>query len=99
MLLDYAEDQAKRRKQVFLNDWQIKLNEFLRFNERGVLPDAAKVSRESADEKSQHEYELFSARRRATIETQAEQELMRDLENTAKSLPKRAPKRKKADES
>ncbi len=30
MFLDYAEDQAKRRKQVFLNDWKTKLDEFLK---------------------------------------------------------------------
>ena len=88
MFLDYAEDQARRRKQVFLNDWTTKLDEFLRFNERQVLPDAGSVSRESADEKAQQEYERFSERRRSEIEAQAEQDLMRELENTAKKLLK-----------
>ncbi len=88
MFLDYAEDQARRRKQVFLYDWTTKLDEFLRFNERQVLPDAGSVSRESADEKAQQEYERFSERRRSAIETQAEQDLMRELEDTAKKLPK-----------
>ena len=37
MWLDFAEDQAKRRKQVFMKDWEQKLNQFLRFNERRVL--------------------------------------------------------------
>lgn len=32
MWLDFAEDQARRRKQVFLKDWEMKLNDFLRFN-------------------------------------------------------------------
>jgi hypothetical protein len=31
MWLDFAEDQARRRKQVFLKDWKAKLDEFLRF--------------------------------------------------------------------
>lgn len=57
MFLDYAEDQAKRRKQVFMANWKEKLDEFLRFNERNVLPDAGKVSREAADEKAEREYE------------------------------------------
>ena len=39
MWLDFAEDQARRRKQVFLKDWEIKLDEFLRFNERAVLAE------------------------------------------------------------
>ena len=38
MWLDFAEDQARRRKLVFLKDWDLKLDEFLRFNDRAVLP-------------------------------------------------------------
>jgi hypothetical protein len=34
MWLDFAEDQARRRKQVFLKDWDTKLDEFLKFNDR-----------------------------------------------------------------
>ena len=40
MFLDYAEDQARRRRQVFLADWEARLDDFLRFNERAVLPNA-----------------------------------------------------------
>ncbi len=35
MFLDYAEDQARRRKQVFMSDWTIKLDEFLRVQRKG----------------------------------------------------------------
>jgi len=45
MCLDFAEDQARRRKHVFLKDWETKLNEFLRFNERAVLGDKGSVSK------------------------------------------------------
>ena len=34
MWLDFAEDQAKRHKQVFMHDWKQKLDDFLRFNTR-----------------------------------------------------------------
>lgn len=94
MFLDYAEDQAQRRKQVFLRDWPTKLDEFLRFNERRVLPDAGSVSRETADEQATQEFERFSQRRRDAIEAQAEQDAIRELEDTAKSLPKSPTKRK-----
>ena len=87
MFLDYAEDQARRRKQVFLNDWKTKLDEFLKFNDRRILPDAGSVSREAADEKAIEEYEQFSARRRAEIEAQAEHDGMRELEGFAKKAP------------
>jgi hypothetical protein len=89
MFLDYAEDQAKRRKQVFLQDWNTKLDEFLKFNEREVLLDAGKVSREKANELATQEYELFSERRRTEIEAQAERDAMKQLEDLAKTPPKR----------
>jgi hypothetical protein len=64
MWLDYAEDQAKRRKQVFLRDWEARLNAFLEFNDRRLLHNAGKVSKESADSRADAEYEKFAARRR-----------------------------------
>jgi hypothetical protein len=73
---------------VFLMDWRVKLDEFLEFNERGVLPDAGNVSREAADQKAIQEYERFSERRRAQIETQAENDNLKLLEDLAKKLPK-----------
>jgi hypothetical protein len=86
MFLDFAEDQARRRKQVFLRDWETKLDEFLRFHERQVLPDAGSVTREEADEKAGQEYEEFSERRRLAIEAQAEEDQIRELENLARKL-------------
>jgi hypothetical protein len=88
MFLDYAEDQAKRRKQVFMKDWQEKLDGFLAFNERQVLPDAGKRSREQADAHALGEYALFEQRRRALAEAEGENAI-RELEQTLKKLPKK----------
>jgi hypothetical protein len=71
-----------------MSDWTVKLDEFLRFNDRSVLPDAGSVSREQADEKAKLEDEKFSERRRVAIEAQAEQDIIRDLENIEKKLKK-----------
>ncbi len=90
MFLDYAEDQARRRKQVFLRDWKTKLDEFLRFNERPVLPGVGSVSRASADLKANDEYEKFAVRRRAALEEQGEAEALRALEGAAQVASKRA---------
>ena len=49
MYLNYAEDQAKRRRQVFMRDWREKLDAFLQFNERDILTNAGKVTKEIAD--------------------------------------------------
>lgn len=89
MFLDYAEDQAWRRKQVFMADWRAKLDEFLRFNERSVLPDAGRVTREEADRKALAEYERFAERRRAALEAEGEAEIARQLEETARRVSAR----------
>jgi hypothetical protein len=96
MWLDFAEDQARRRKQVFLKDWETKLEEFLRFNERGVLANAGSISKSEADARAETEYERFAARRRALLEAEGEQESFKLLEDTAKALPtrKKRPKKK-----
>ena len=50
MWLDFAEDQAKRQKQIFLRDWQEKLEQFLSFNDREVLQGAGNISKKQVDE-------------------------------------------------
>lgn len=87
MWLDFAEDQSSRRKQVFMRDWQMKLDEFLRFNDRNVLPDAGKVSKQQADEKAEAEYEQFAVRRREAKEALGEAELMKQIEAATKQIP------------
>jgi hypothetical protein len=98
MFLDYAEDQANRKRPIQLADWQRKLDEFLKFNERAVLPDAGRVSREAADEKAHVEYERFAERRRELAEAQGEADNLKALEDLAKKLPKRR-ERKPEDEA
>ncbi len=94
MWLDFAEDQARRRKQVFLKDWEAKLNEFLRFNERAVLDNKGKVSKNDADARAEAEYEEFASRRRALLEAEAERATQKALEDAARELNgKRKPER------
>jgi len=95
MFLDFAEDQAKRRKQIFLRDWREKLDDFLRFNERNVLPDAGHVTREEADRKAQAEYAAFEQRRRAELEAQAEAELIREVNALTKQAKQKSPPKRK----
>lgn len=60
MYLDYAENQAKRKILMKMNDWIQKLDSFLSFNEYGVLKDAGKVSAEIAKQLALKEYSKFS---------------------------------------
>lgn len=89
MWLDFAEDQARRRKQVFMKDWEQRLDEFLQFNERNVLTNAGSISKAKADEFAHQQYDQFAERRRAFKEAQGEQDTIKTLEDAAKNLPKR----------
>lgn len=64
MWLDFAEDQALRRKQVFLQDWDTKLDQFLSFNDREVLQGAGEISKKTADEKAKKVFDIFAQKRR-----------------------------------
>ncbi len=86
MWLDFAEDQARRRKQVFMQGWTQKLDDFLAFNERSVLPNAGSVKKKTADEHARQEYAWFEVRRREYKESLGEAESIKVLEETAKVL-------------
>lgn len=88
MWLDFAEDQAKRRKQIFMKDWEQKLDDFLRFNERQVLSNAGKVSKQAAEEHAKDEYEKFEIQRREYKEALGEVDNIKQLEQAAKTLGK-----------
>jgi hypothetical protein len=94
MFLDFAEDQARRRKQIFLHNWQTRLHDFLRLNERAILPDAGKVSREQADAVAEQEYDRFAAHRRARLDDEAEADTLRLLEDEVRKLPRPKTRRK-----
>ncbi len=70
MWLDFAEDQALRRKQVFLQDWDSKLDQFLSFNDRDVLQGAGGISKKAADEKAKDVFDIFDRKRRRLKESE-----------------------------
>lgn len=86
MWLDFAEDQARRRKQVFLSDWRTRLDRFLRFNERPVLPDKGRVTKADADARAEAEYVQFAARRRALLEAHGARDNLQALASAAKRV-------------
>ena len=79
MYLDFAEDMARRRKQMTMNEWAGKLDEFLKFNERQVLSGAGKVSHDRARKIAHQEYETFDANRKEAEKAEADAEYIEDL--------------------
>ena len=89
VFLDYAEDQARRRKQVFLKDWPERLDAFLSFNDREVLPGLGSVSRDAAEQRALAAYEQFNERRRLAAEEQGADDAMAALEDAARIAEQR----------
>ena len=85
MWLDFAEDQAKRRKQLFLKDWQEKLDSFLQFNDRKVLHSAGNTSNTAAKAHAEATYAAFATKRRKLLEAEAERSSIAALEEQAKN--------------
>ena len=71
MYLDYAEDQAKRHRQIFMRDWRKKLDAFLQFNERDILKNPGKVSKEVADQLAFKQFIIYH-KHRLSIESKQE---------------------------
>ena len=59
MYLDYAEYQASKWKPMYMKDWAIKLDAFLKFNEEEILQNKWKVSHEVAMALAEKEYNQF----------------------------------------
>lgn len=89
MWLDFAEDQARRRKQVFMQDWEQRLDDFLKFNDREILTGAGSVSKAVADSAAREEYELFAQQRRKEREAAGADDSFKALEEAARNLPDR----------
>jgi len=86
MYLDYAEDQAKRHKQVYMKQWREKLDAFLQFNEREILHNAGKVKKIVADKLAIEQYEEFNRARLTREAEQEDKEDFKQLEELEKSV-------------
>ena len=59
MYLDYAEFQAKKQIPMTMEDWAVRLNKFLDFNEMEILQDKGKVNAEIAKSFAESEFEKY----------------------------------------
>ena len=76
MFLDHAEDMARDKTPMTMNDWDNSLNEFLKFRRREILEGKGKVSREEMERKVLKEYAIYNTRR---LKTPPEDEIIGEL--------------------
>lgn len=70
LCLDFVEDQAKNRREIFLHEWEDKLNELLRLMGRHVLKGKGQRSKKQAQAHVRGQYRLYEERRRLEAEHQ-----------------------------
>lgn len=98
MYLDFAEDQARRRKVMTMNEWAQKLDDFIAFLERDVLKNAGSVSHDRAEAIAHERYAAFDTNRREAERIAADVEHLDELaqiEKEAESLKKIGPSKPK----
>ena len=86
MYLDYAEDQAKRKIPMTMEDWSNKLDAFLQFNERKVLDNPGKVSAEIAKSFAESEWEKYRIVQDRLFVSDFDREVKKLLTSTKKKL-------------
>ena len=89
MYLDFAEDQAKRRKQMTMQEWSERLDAFLSFNDRNVLTHAGHLQAAVAEKLALGRYEEFDNQRREAERLVADRDDLRVLEKIEKLTNKR----------
>jgi hypothetical protein len=81
--LEFAELQALNRKPMYMKDWIVKLDDYLRLSGRDILTHVGTVSHEEAVRKAELEFEKYRQQQLAEP-SQAE----KDFEKAVKKLPK-----------
>lgn len=79
MFLDFADDQARRRKRLHMADWIAQTDRFLTFNERDVLTNAGRVSHDRMETIAHGVYAEFDTGRREREAVEAEAEHLEEL--------------------
>lgn len=62
LYIDYAELRAKDHKPMYMRDWILKLDDFLRLSDKEILTHAGSISAKLAKEKADAEYDKFKER-------------------------------------
>lgn len=77
MYLDYAEMQAQNRNVMTMDNWNQKLDTFLKFNEKEILTNTGKISAEIAKSFAESEYKKYQVVQDKLFESDFDKELKR----------------------
>ena len=86
--LELAEIQALNRKPMYMKDWTLKLDEFVKITGNDILKDAGKISHQQALNKAATEYEKYKERTKNEL-SEVEKHFINQIEGAAKKLDKK----------
>lgn len=86
--LDLAEERAKRKIPMTMEDWAKRLDAFLRFDEREVLQNAGAITAEIAKHHAESEFETYRVIQDRKFESDFDKE-MRALERSRKKAARK----------
>ena len=98
--LNYAQDQAERRKVVHMSDWLTKADQFIEFNDYEPLNDHGHIARKDADKLAEDRYGLYDQGRKEIEFREADRSLVEALQEADRKLisqRKRLQPRRKSD--
>ena len=88
MFLDYAEDQAERRRQLKMSDWKEKIDGFLAFNDYEILNGGGSIRRDKANAIAHERYETFNNNRKKQEIIEADEQDLKELEDIEERVKK-----------
>jgi hypothetical protein len=88
--LDLAEDRARRKIPMTMEDWARRLDMFIEFNDRNVLDNPGKISAKAAQSHAASEFEKYRITQDRLFES--------DFDKEMKALAKELEKKKGADD-
>jgi len=80
--LDLAEERAKRKIPMTMQDWAKRLDLFLEYDDRAVLKDAGKISAEIAKDKAESEFETYRIVQDRLFQSDFDKLIMKKLAET-----------------
>ncbi len=86
MLLDFAEDETKQRKLIYMKEWEGRVNDFLKFYRRSVLNHAGEISHEKAIEIVHVRYDQFDLIRQQQEFIESENEAINELKQIEREM-------------
>ena len=79
--LDLAEERAKRKIPMTMQDWAERLDLFLKYDDRAILKDSSKITAEIAKDKAETEFEKYRIVQDHLFESDFDKMILKQLEN------------------